>query len=428
MKKICFITLSLIATMAFAQQKYALVIGNGNYTNTTRLNNPVNDANDIATTLQNLGFTVDKVLNGTQEQMINAIIRLKNRLSVSRNAYGFVFYAGHGIQSNGENYLIPVDANIPTENFLRNRTVSVQEMLDELNDAGNELNLVILDACRDNPFSWRRGGSRGLSVVGQQPADSIIVYATAAGSTASDGNGRNGLFTSQLLNNLRTPGLEVTEMFRRTGADVSRVSNGQQRPAVYNQFYGTAYLGTRLTTTVQPIPVLTEQVYRIGDTGPAGGVIFYDKGNNSDGWRYLEAAPSVTEKKDLDLLWFGYNRSYAEITDRSFGSGLNNTRIYLDKLTENNINGNTAPWYCDALVYNSFSDWYLPGLDEVLMMYSNLKNVRSAGFQSGKYWTSSCYPIGSQYPGAAYFVNFSNGQASLGYNNENIFVRACRRF
>jgi len=260
MKKILlllFIILPLVTLVA--QQKYALVIGNGNYTYTTKLNNPINDANDMATTLQNLGFTVDKILNGTQDQMVNAIIRLKNRLSMSKNTYGFIFYAGHGVQSNGENYLIPVDANIPTENFLRNRTVSVQEMLDELNDAGNELNVVVLDACRDNPFSWKRSGTRGLTIVGQQPADSIIVYATSAGSTAADGTGRNGLFTSQLLSNLKTPDLEITELFRRTGADVARVSNNQQRPAVYNQFYGTAYLGnkpTGSTSTVQPVPVI----------------------------------------------------------------------------------------------------------------------------------------------------------------------------
>jgi len=255
----------IIIPMLWAQQnasnvqKYALVIGNGAYTNITKLNNPVNDANDVAATLQGMGFTVDKLLNGTLDQMENAIIRLKARLGSAKNTYGFLFYAGHGVQSNGENYLIPVDANIPTENFLRNRTVSVQEMLDELNDAGNELNVVVLDACRDNPFSWKRSGTRGLTIVSHQPADSIIVYATSAGSTAADGTGRNGLFTSQLLSNLKTPDLEITEMLRRTGADVARVSDNQQRPAVYNQFYGTAYLGSRPTQGTTTIA--TENIY-----------------------------------------------------------------------------------------------------------------------------------------------------------------------
>jgi len=186
----------LVASV-FAQQKYALVIGNGAYSDgLNKLNNPVNDANDVSAALQSLGFTVDKVLNGNLNQMESAIMRLKNLLSVSKNSYGFFFYAGHGVQSGGENYLIPVGANIPSENFLRDRAVSVQAMLAELNDAGNELNVIVLDACRDNPFSWKRSGSRGLTVVANQPADSIIVYATSADSTAADGTGRNGLFTS----------------------------------------------------------------------------------------------------------------------------------------------------------------------------------------------------------------------------------------
>jgi len=262
MKKLPVIIFLLLTAAAFGQQKFALVIGNGNYAKTTKLNNPVNDASDMADTLQRLGFTVDKLLDGTQDQMVNAIMRLKNRLSVSNDSYGFFFYAGHGIQSNGENYLIPVDADIPGENFLRNRSVSVQEMLDELNDARNNFNVVVLDACRDNPFGWSRGGTRGLTIVTHQPADSIIVYATSAGSTASDGTGRNGLFTSQLLNNLKIPDLEVTELFRRTNADVARVSNNQQRPAIYNQFYGIAYLGTKPEAAVPvQIPPAQELIY-----------------------------------------------------------------------------------------------------------------------------------------------------------------------
>jgi hypothetical protein len=258
-----FILLLAMGPILWAQQKYALVIGNGDYTSLSRLNNPVNDANDMAAVLDGLGFTVDKVLDGTLDQMEDAIMRLKNRLSVSRESYGFFYYAGHGVQSNGVNYLIPVGVNIPSENFLREHAVSVQAMLDELNDAHNALNIIVLDACRDNPFGWGRSGSRGLTVVGNQPTDSIIVFATSAGSAASDsgGTGRNGLFTWHLLNNLRTPGLEVTEVFRLTMGDVALASNNQQRPAVYNQFPGLAYLGSwpspgsNLSSNPAPTPV-----------------------------------------------------------------------------------------------------------------------------------------------------------------------------
>jgi len=115
-----------------------------------------------------MGYIVEKLIDANLDQMDTAIMRLKNRLSVSRESYGFFFYAGHGVQSNGQNFLIPVDANIPGENFLRSRSLAVQVMLDEINDAGNMLNVIVLDACRDNPFSWSRSGSRGLSVLNSE--------------------------------------------------------------------------------------------------------------------------------------------------------------------------------------------------------------------------------------------------------------------
>ena len=260
----------LLPALLFAQQndstpqKHALVIGNSNYSGLTPLANPVNDANDIAAVLEYLGFTVEKVLNGDLEQMESAATRLRERLSEAENAYGFFFYAGHGVQSGGENFLIPVNANIPGENALRTRAMSVQMILDDLNDAGNGLNVVVLDACRDNPFGWSRSGTRGLSIVTRQPADSIIVYATSAGQRASDGDGRNGLFTSQLINNLATPGLDVKEVFNRTGQDVAKASKNNQIPAIYSQFFGTAFLGEipagwDPTKTIGPTTVIIER-------------------------------------------------------------------------------------------------------------------------------------------------------------------------
>jgi formylglycine-generating enzyme required for sulfatase activity len=228
-----------------AQQKFALVIGNGAYTSISKLNNPENDANDMKAALEDLDFQVDLVLNGSLNQMEDGVIRLGRRLAGAPGSYGFFFYAGHGVQSGGENYLIPVDADIRSESFLRSKALVVQGVLDEIRQAENFLNVVVLDACRDNPFSWRaRGGDRGLTVVQVQPAESIIVYATSAGSTASDGDDRNGLFTSHLLSNLKIPGLEVKELFNRVGRDVSRASNNEQRPAIYTQFFDTAYLGS----------------------------------------------------------------------------------------------------------------------------------------------------------------------------------------
>jgi uncharacterized caspase-like protein len=228
--------------LAFAQAaKHALVIGNSAYA-AGPLANPVNDASDIKTALEGLGFQVDLVLNGTLSQMEDAVLGLKGRLSRG-NSYGFFFYAGHGIQSQGENYLIPVDADIRSESFLKTKALAVQAVLDEMQEAGNRLNIIVLDACRNNPFGWARSGSRGLTITGRQPPGSIIVYATSVGAVAEDGTGRNGLFTGQLLQHLQNPGLEVKEIFNRTGAAVRQVSGDRQIPAIYSQFFDNAYLG-----------------------------------------------------------------------------------------------------------------------------------------------------------------------------------------
>ncbi|MCL2244797.1 MAG: caspase family protein [Treponema sp.] len=239
--------------------KFALIIGNGAYTGGLNvLANPVNDANDMAESLASLGFIVDKVLDGDLEGMEDAIQRFARNLYREKNTYGFFFYAGHGVQAGGDNYLIPVNANIPSESSLRTRAVSVQNTLDDLNKAGNNLNIMVLDACRDNPFSWGRSrtgaGSRGLAVI-NAPVGSIVVYATSANSTADDGTGRNGLFTSQLLNNIKTPGISVQEMFNRTGADVLTASEGRQHPEISLRYFGTAYLGNSPAAAAVTPPV-----------------------------------------------------------------------------------------------------------------------------------------------------------------------------
>jgi tetratricopeptide (TPR) repeat protein len=203
----------------------------------------------------------------------------------------------------------------------------MQAVLDELNAAGNALNIVVLDACRDNPFSWRRSGSRGLQVVSNQPADSIIVYATGAGSTAADGTGRNGLFTTHLLNNLKIPGLSVQDIFNKTGADVRRASGGAQIPAIYSQFFDVAYLGTRPVVVTpaprpqprpapapQPNPVPARNAQSYFDSGE----IFCSRGD------YITAIEEYTQAIRLDpnmAVAYG-NRGYAYIMKGDYDRGI----------------------------------------------------------------------------------------------------------
>jgi hypothetical protein len=252
--------------------KFALIIGNGNYDELSKLSNPTNDATDIAEKLRSIGFQVELLTDADLPTMEEATLSLGNKLSTSKEAIGFFFYAGHGVQSNGINYIIPVDAHIPSENYLKTKALAAQEVLDTLQSANNDLNIVVLDACRDNPFGWARTGTRGLAVVGIQPPGSIIIYSTSAGSVASDGQGRNGLFTSELLRNIDAPNVEVKEVFNRTGKDVVTASNNKQVPAIYSQFFNTAYLnGTpgeiidQLSDlSINPEPVIGQVMIKTG--------------------------------------------------------------------------------------------------------------------------------------------------------------------
>jgi formylglycine-generating enzyme required for sulfatase activity len=249
MKRLLAVLFLLTAALAFGQQKFALVIGNGNYTGSwNSLANPVNDAIDMDAALKELGFQVELLRNATRLQMRNAVVNYCKRLNLTKSAYGFFYYAGHGAQDrNGNNYLIPVNADTESLNQLPDEALSVRFILEEIEDAKNELNLIVLDACRNMPKSLDRDDNRGLAPISKAPIGSIIMFATAAGKTASDGgSGRNGLFTSHLLKNLRTPGLDVNEVFRRTGSDVSRATNGNQYPETQYKYFEIAYLGSRI--------------------------------------------------------------------------------------------------------------------------------------------------------------------------------------
>ncbi|NBD15045.1 MAG: DUF2808 domain-containing protein [Cyanobacteria bacterium] len=213
------------------RRRVALVMGNADYTVGSPLKNPVNDATDIAAMFQELGFDeVITVTNAELREMESALKNFANELRAG--SVGVFYYAGHGMQSQGENYLIPVDAEIQSESDIRYESLALGQVLGRMEDAGNQMNIVILDACRDNPFNrgWRSSGSRGLAEV--RAEGMLIAYATAPGNVASDGEGRNGTFTGALLEGIRTPGQDVVLMMREVRRTVKRQTGGQQVPWV----------------------------------------------------------------------------------------------------------------------------------------------------------------------------------------------------
>ncbi len=209
-----------------AEPRIALVIGNGAYSDAP-LRNPVNDANDIATTLESLGFTVLKATDADQKTMDDLIDEFGRRLAGSSVA--LFFFAGHGVQVQGENYLIPIGAAISNETEVKYVAVNAGLILDQMGEDARRANIIVLDACRNNPFRGFRSTGGGLAAL-DPPAGSLVAYATSPGKVASDGSERNGLFTGELLKQLRVPGQSLTDVLMETGNAVRKKSGGQQVP------------------------------------------------------------------------------------------------------------------------------------------------------------------------------------------------------
>jgi hypothetical protein len=266
--KSLLILLFALTGFSFSQEgpRYALVIGNSDYVGMASLANPVNDALDMRSALERLGFTVQMVTNADLSAIESAVLTFGQRLSTDPRSIGLFFYAGHAVQSQGVNYLIPSKTSITSEAFLKTKAIASQSILDIIQQSGNALNLVFLDACRDNPYGWARSATRGLSVVANQPPGSIVVYATSAGSVAQDGDGRNGVFTGALLQNIELPGLTLNQILDRTAAAVQRTTQGAQVPAIYKQHFDTVVLkGGAQSTQNTNQPQFGEVVVTTGD-------------------------------------------------------------------------------------------------------------------------------------------------------------------
>ena len=223
----------------------ALVIGNGDY-DSAPLKNPANDAVDMAKALRELGFEVIEKTNASKREMILAVDEFAKRLHNAE--IGVFYFAGHGMQIHGRNYLIPVKAHVTSETDVQFEAMDAGRVLGKMQDAGNKLNIVILDACRDNPFKRSfRTETVGLAQM-DAPKGSIIAYATAPGSVAADGHGRNGLYTKHLLKSLATSGLTVQDVFMETGMGVMKETGDKQIPWISSTPVPRYYLASRGTS------------------------------------------------------------------------------------------------------------------------------------------------------------------------------------
>ncbi len=230
-------------------KRLALVIGNSAYEHGGALPNPVNDATAIASSLQSLGFEVMKYQNVTQKEMKQAINAFGQKLKGFE--VGLFYYAGHGIQNKGMNYMIPIEADLQSEEQVEFDCVAADRVLAFMDAAQVKVNVIIMDACRNNPFerSWHRSANgNGLAMM-NAPTGSLIAYATAPGRVASDGAGSNGLYTSALLKFLADPKLTIEQVFKKVRTEVTEKSAGAQVPWETTSLTGDDFYFATTTTT-----------------------------------------------------------------------------------------------------------------------------------------------------------------------------------
>ncbi|MDA0765032.1 MAG: caspase family protein, partial [Proteobacteria bacterium] len=238
MKKLLLILLCLpLLVIGQTQKRLALVIGNSDYQYLSKLPNPVGDAQLIAETLDSLGFEVMLETNiRTKREFINKIIEFGER----RDSFevGFIYYAGHGMQVDGKNYLLPTGDTIKTEEDVRQYTVGVETLMQYLTKRTDQVNVLILDACRDNPLKNTRGGGKG-GLAEMQAKGSLIAFSTIAGNVADDGDGNHSVYCMSLAKNMLIEGISLDQVFRNVRKEVMEITG--QGTVNYDQLTGDPF-------------------------------------------------------------------------------------------------------------------------------------------------------------------------------------------
>lgn len=234
-----------------APKKVALVIGNGNYPKWP-LRNPANDARAVSQALTDVGFTTITALDVTLPNLDRAVSSLVSK--VRQGDVVAFYYAGHGIQLEGENYLVPVDFDAKDEADAKYAAYAASRVQERIEKAGARVTLVVLDACRNNPFAATRSAGGGLAAMGTGKG-TLIAFATAPGKTADDNpKGNNGLFTTHLITALKEPGLTLDQVFNRVRERVHNASGGRQVPWTVSSVIGDVYLRPGAADAVAAAP------------------------------------------------------------------------------------------------------------------------------------------------------------------------------
>lgn len=386
----------LVCGSAQAERRVALVIGNADYTQQKdRLRNPLNDAQDMYAKLQTIGFAKADIVyreNLTQRSIDQALVEFEKKLG--GDTVALVYYAGHGMAVNGKNYLPAVDADIQTESQVARQSISVSELMDLLERGRSRVNLMFLDACRDNPFGRGfRSASRGMTKE-SPPEGTWVAYSTKYGDVADDGPGRNGLFTERLLAHIGTPGLSVDQMFRLVANDVvdrTRNSPKRQRPWpegwLSSEFYLVPGAVVPSPRSIEPVvPVVAQTGQTIKDCADCPELVLLPKGSfvmgspDSEPERENYEGPQRTVKIDYTLAVGRY-----EITQGQWkavmGSNPSNFSACGDTCPVENVSWDMAQEYLKKLNAKSGQQYRL--LSEAEWEYAARAGTKTP-FHTGK--------------------------------------------
>jgi hypothetical protein len=340
------------------EQRLALLIGNSHYTQGGSLANPVNDVRAMRKALEGLGFTVMEYQDCTQKVMKRAMDKFGHELK--GKDVGLFFYAGHGVQVNGLNYLLPVDARLENENDAEYDCVRADRVLAKMEAAGSRTNIVILDACRDNPFerSWRRGTKGAGLAFMNAPTGSLIAYSTAPGKTALDGQSENSPYTAALLQNIGTPNITVLQMFQRVRAAVRDQSGYKQTP-----WESTSLTGDFYFRKSKPIAVKTDhkQVNPMGklyvQTNPVNATVTFLNHHKT----FQQGMELVADHYEIVVAAEGYHSAKKRI--RIEEGEDTSISVRLSRLINFVLDGNFAdfgkpggPWGTGA--YSNYGIWW----------------------------------------------------------------------
>jgi hypothetical protein len=355
--------------------RLALLIGNSDYGDGSSLPNPVNDVRAMKRALERLGFRVLKHENCTQREMKMAMDDFGSRLK--GQDVGLFFYAGHGVQVSRYNYLVPVDAKLTSEKKVEYNCVRADRVLAEMEGAGSRTNIIILDACRDNPFtrSWRRGTQGAGLAFMNAPSGSLIAYSTAPGKTALDGGGKNSPYTSALLQHIDIPNTTIIEMFQGVRSTVIAQSEGKQIPWESTSLRGNFYFTKEGTDTRvndelaifrrerQELKKLRDEIERKQRESQNQRVEVASVPQQSD---YSESSSSYNRTEDTDAA--------AELTDKA-GELMNSDKTIFNEDYEVIINIlnraiSLAPSYSNAYTLRGASYSYIDQYAKALQDYN----------------------------------------------------------